>query len=458
MLGMQQQQYESMDYPSQEEEGYANGVLPIENAGDEVQSLFVDAFLHNNRLEHMVQVMGYHPKYLESFLKAQDTMLRGDGPLPYDYRHYIAIMAAGRHQCSYLIHIQSREFILQGGNKSWLKGVEHVPQKLQDLNEINKILAHRPWLLTKTHLAKLTRGQDNWSISELMHAIVILTHFHALCSFVYGCGINAELDSEEGHTLAPLSPNTASTSPGTSPVPLGGGSGSNSSMEEGGGIEQLMEKMKQLTEETLEEMTQEELQKRFEKIETQTSELPAASKQPSPRADILRYVIDADFTYQDFPKRGYSSTAAGGNGSSSSSCDIPIFCVQDYSWEEQGFTLANRLYNNIGMILDKKFAIAKDLTYYTMGDRTDVDTSSFRRSIWNYIHCMFGIRHDDFDYAGVNQLLERTLKSYIKTVTCYPERITRKDYDSFMREFKHSEKVQTPYREPLVLEMSLANV
>ena len=54
---------------------------------------------------------------------------------------------------------------------------------------------------------------------------------------------------------------------------------------------------------------------------------------------------------------------------------------------------------------------------------------------------MFGIRHDDYDYSEVNHLLERNLKAYIKTVTCYPERITRRDYNSFMREFKPSEKV-----------------
>ena len=94
--------------------------------------------------------------------------------------------------------------------------------------------------------------------------------------------------------------------------------------------------------------------------------VPAASKQPSPRADILRYVDDPDFTYQDFAKRGGHSTsasAAGGGGSGSS--DIPTFRVQDYSWEEQGFTLANRLYSDIGKLLDDKFVIAKDLTYYT---------------------------------------------------------------------------------------------
>ena len=78
---------------------------------------------------------------------------------------------------------------------------------------------------------------------------------------------------------------------------------------------------------------------------------------------------------------------------------------------------------------------------YRMGDNEDVDTSSFRQAIWYYIQCMFGIRHDDYNYSEINQLLERNLKSYVKTTTCFPERVTKKDYDSFMREFKHSEKV-----------------
>jgi sestrin len=60
----------------------------------QVQELYVDAFLHNNRLEHMVQVMSYHPDYLACFLKTQQYMLRCYGPLPYDYRHYIAIMVS----------------------------------------------------------------------------------------------------------------------------------------------------------------------------------------------------------------------------------------------------------------------------------------------------------------------------------------------------------------------------
>lgn len=36
--------------------------------------------------------------------------------------------------------------------------------------------------------------------------------------------------------------------------------------------------------------------------------------------------------------------------------------------------------------------------------RQNVDTSKFRRAIWNYIQCIYGIRHDDYDYGEVNQV------------------------------------------------------
>lgn len=39
------------------------------------------------------------------------------------------------------------------------------------------------------------------------------------------------------------------------------------------------------------------------------------------------------------------------------------------------------------------------------------------------------------------QLLDRSLKMFIKTACCFPERITKKDYDSILTGLKHSEKV-----------------
>lgn len=58
---------------------------------------------------------------------------------------------------------------------------------------------------------------------------------------------------------------------------------------------------------------------------------------------------------------------------------------------------------------------------------------------------MLLFRHDDYDYGEVNQLLERSLKAFIKSACCFPERVTKADYDHVLREFKHSEKVITIY-------------
>lgn len=58
-------------------------------------------------------------------------------------------------------------------------------------------------------------------------------------------------------------------------------------------------------------------------------------------------------------------------------------------------------------------------------------------SHWNSSH-----RYDDYDYAEVNHFLERMLKVYIKTVTCYPEKTNPEMFSRFWKQFKHSEKVQ----------------
>lgn len=72
------------------------------------------------------------------------------------------------------------------------------------------------------------------------------------------------------------------------------------------------------------------------------------------------------------------------------------------------FPTIEQLYNGeISQILDSKFRLIKDLTYMSIGKYTSVDTTMFRRAIQNYIQCLFGIRHDDYDYAQINELLTR---------------------------------------------------
>ena len=174
----------------------------------------------------VTHIISCHPNYKEPFVRAHNFILRGDGPLSYPTRQYIAIMASARHRCSYLVNVSRDEFLASGGDPQWLQGLDHIPQKLRDLNQINKLLAHQPWLLSKQHIEKLTKGTDSWSLSELVHAIVILSHFHALSSFVFGCSIGADGhtlvnegdEKENGHTNPVHSNNTKS--PG-SPSSLG---------------------------------------------------------------------------------------------------------------------------------------------------------------------------------------------------------------------------------------------
>lgn len=51
------------------------------------------------------------------------------------------------------------------------------------------------------------------------------------------------------------------------------------------------------------------------------------------------------------------------------------------------------------------------------------------------------LRYDDYDYGEINQLLDRSFKVYIKTMVCSPEKTTKRMYESFWRQFQHSEKV-----------------
>ncbi|XP_042795451.1 sestrin-1 isoform X3 [Panthera tigris] len=328
-------------------------ILQVGSEDAQMHALFADSFAALGRLDNITLVMVFHPQYLESFLKTQHYLLQMDGPLPLHYRHYIGIMAAARHQCSYLVNLHVNDFLHVGGDPKWLNGLENAPQKLQNLGELNKVLAHRPWLITKEHI----------EVSD---------------SFFE--------------------------------------------------VEALMEKMRQLQEcRDEEEASQEEMASRFE-IEKRESMFVFSSddEEVTPARDVSRHFEDTSYGYKDFSRHGMH---------------VPTFRVQDYCWEDHGYSLVNRLYPDVGQLIDEKFHIAYNLTYNTMAMHKDVDTSMLRRAIWNYIHCMFGIRYDDYDYGEINQLLDRSFKVYIKTVVCTPEKVTKRMYDSFWRQFKHSEKV-----------------
>ena len=62
----------------------------------QVQLLYEETFLNEGRLSNIVQLLGYHPTYLNLFIKTHDYLMRGNGPLPLDIRSYIAILVSGK--------------------------------------------------------------------------------------------------------------------------------------------------------------------------------------------------------------------------------------------------------------------------------------------------------------------------------------------------------------------------
>ncbi|XP_007245744.3 sestrin-2 [Astyanax mexicanus] len=389
------------------------------------QEVMTDTLLSVSHADHIATIMGLHPAYLGCFLRTQNALLQPDGPLPLPWRHYIIIMASARHQCSYLVKLHSSAFQLAGGDESWLRGLHCAPPKIQRLQTLNKLLAHRPWLITQEHIQELVcPGADpRWSLAELIQAVVLMSHAHSLASFIWGCGIHPEPDSTAKQHPPSASPAERLAQP---PPPQREDPNRQEWTEAVNEVQLLMEKM-MLVQQQEEEFTPEEMVTRFERERTESILEPAEVVRAALPDSISRFVQDPDFIYQDFSPRGEQSP--------------PTMRAQDYSWEDHGFSLMNRLYGEMAQLLDEKFQVVCALTYHTMAMHTHVDTSTLRKALWNYIHCIYGIRHDDYDYGEVNQLLERSLKVFVKTAACHPEKTTLRMYSSFWRQFLHSEKV-----------------
>jgi sestrin len=188
-----------------------------EREGGQVRALFREQFLGSGRLSYLDRVMSFRPDYAAVFHTCQVVIMRDPGPLPVVWRHYVALIAAARHRSAYLCELETEQFLLSGGDKAWLDGITACPTKLQSYAALDAIVAHQPWLLTAAHVAPLLRGNDAWTIGEIVHAMVISATFRALAGIVAGCGINHEVDfvnvnGEAPSTAAPATATAAGSS------------------------------------------------------------------------------------------------------------------------------------------------------------------------------------------------------------------------------------------------------
>ncbi|KAF0291018.1 Sestrin [Amphibalanus amphitrite] len=329
--------------------------------------------------------------------------------------------AAELHQCQALMEQLQDEFLASGGEPRWLEGLHLAPKKLQDLSEVNKTLAHRPWLLSKAHIERLVRGRDNWSLGELLQALTILAHYHAASSFVHGCRVVTEPCAD-----AAAGKKSGSSTPGSGVAKENGKI--SSSPPRGVPVDELMHKIKSLRQQA-----------------GPAGPAPADSERPTGHERVDgepaptevgagRRLADTDDPHVGGDSDWEEPLRRTDGGAT--------FRVQDYNWEDHGFSLVNRLYSDVGYLLDDKFRKAYHLTYQTMGSFRAVDTRPFRRAIWRYIQCLYGIRHDDYDYKMVSELLDRRLKELIKTTCVSPELLdSTTPLSRVMAGFQRSEKI-----------------
>lgn len=302
--------------------------------------------------------------------------MRADGPLPYHLRNYFAILSAARFKCHYLIKHQEQQFLLNGGDPTWLENISNTSLKIQSIFDINQILAHQPWLTKPTDIENILKGDHFWTLSELVHATLIMACFRSISSMCHGISVlidsQSEFLTEEETTIEKLC---------------------NDANED-------------------EKVSKEQNQKSYEEAGSEVSQ--SISQEEDNWDDVKNYIGNYTMIHQNFDVR---------------SKDYGIHRFSEFNWDETGFEILQRYYNAASLI-DDKFKVISQLTYYKVKSKEGIDTGPFRRAIWNYAHRLLGIEHDDYSYSLVNKLMDIPLKSFVKKLVCKPDRIKPADLNS----------------------------
>ncbi|KAI9921485.1 hypothetical protein PsorP6_001165 [Peronosclerospora sorghi] len=445
---------------------FPNGHTPEDDAQESVPridaeddeallKLFQAAFLRLGRVAHLMQILAWHRSYLELFNRSLEVTMTRDGTLPLPWRNYIAVMGASELRCHYLADLQQYNFIVNGGDSEWIKGLDYIPPKLFRLHELSSLLAHRPWLLTDNHVSELLRSdqEDSWSVSELVHAIIVLCQAHSIASIALGVGCAEEVDllvfGQFGYALDAETRTTEGVDNQEGVDVVSCSSVDLSTLERDD--EMILKQLKKNggldsdTADEEEEAAGDSAQQvdgddegddevKFaadEGFEVVIDEADCAMNAPSVsrRMDTLwRFCGGSVIRYADFDVR---------------SEEYQVLHTEDFSWDEHCFSLVKRYFpGEAGQILEDLFNLTSKLTYDFFGAKKEegVDTSPYRDAVWYYVHRLFGICHDDYDYRQVNTYLNRPTKIFLKKVACTPWKVCKEDFAHFDRIMSPSEK------------------
>eukprot|EP01080_Neovahlkampfia_damariscottae_P006804 gene6804-10970_t len=391
---------ESKDFILSTVKNIPSKFIKTENLTPDIQ-LYKQFFLEDGTVGNLEKVLCFFPKFSSKLQATFNFVMKvGPGPLPYHIRNYLAILASSRYDCIYTLKNQEYEFLENGGDEEWLlDGVENVPKKIQKILEFNAMLAHQPWLLNEMNIEKLLKGnnEDTWTISEIIQSILIFSLYYGYSGMVHGLGIVNEFENIQSNDFVHCE------------------SDFESEEEEN---QKLVEKLKLEEEEDPEE----ERVSLFEKSETTSSFIDQCVN----IFETKKYIHPFELQYKDFEVNIK---------------DYKVHNYRDYSWKDDAFFMLNRFYQGSESLIDSEFDYIYYLTENNFNSEKDVDTSRFRHAVWFYTHRLYGIIHDDFQYSNVNNLLNKKLKTYIKKIACYPQKIEMKEFSDMGFGLSAKEKV-----------------
>ena len=86
--------------------------------------------------------------------------------------------------------------MLEGGDLTWIsEGLQKVEPKLARFSVLNEIMAFEPWAISTNHLQEVLQRDENGtvlSVAQLVKGVMVLAHYHGLCSFVLGQGLTED--------------------------------------------------------------------------------------------------------------------------------------------------------------------------------------------------------------------------------------------------------------------------
>lgn len=396
------------------------------------------------------------PDYFCLHTKTQHLLMAADGPLSLPVRHCIAIMGSAIHSSQHLMGHQEHLLSTTGG-EAWLSGAEKFPDKLQALAQVNIILAKRPWMLNKHHIASLAK--EGWSITQIVHAIVILSHFHATSGTIHASGIELQThtgpitgsvtkvksprsnrhnppesnrsnrhnppESSRSSRHNPGDP-TRSRRPTRLSRSLAGNSSSpscrnsrNLNLNCGDNLDLNFSKESLSSSVDILESSQlDNINQRQEQGDSKPSVRP-----------VTAWLSSHETLWEEARMKQEDGVTT------QSTQETIIQHNLDQSWDDFGFSVLCYYYENAAFLLDSKFNCLNNLEIISNKQNKQQqlknkeagspDIYEYKEAVWNYIQSIYGIMHDDYDYNIINKIIEAPQKTLIKIAATCPEKFTK---------------------------------